>query len=760
MLLSFSNINSQKCTLKITGKIFDQHDNEPLEYATIFIRELETGVVTDTNGYYSLSEICPGMYHFIISHLGCESKTQYLHITTSTDIDFLLEHHDELLQEVEIKGKDLNSKTGNIKYFLSKDILFELNGHNLSEILTTIPGVNVLKAGPNLSKPMINGLYGNRITILNHGIPQEGQQWGNDHAPEIDPNTADKISVYKGASAIKYGLQALGGVVILEPNELISDPHWHGEIRLNGQTNGRSLGINGLAKTTSKIGNIRLTASYNQSGDRRSPDYFLTNTGNKESSFSFFLTNNLTKKWSRKLYYSFYRNKAGILRGSHIGNLTDLNEALKRDTPFYTSETFDYHIDVPRQEVDHHLIKFSNKYHFSPFKYIQLESGFQMNKRAEFDIRRGNREDRPALDLLLFSQYYDFSLNNSYDNADYVNSLGLQYRYVNNTNNAGTGILPLIPDYLNQIVAIYCIRKSTFRGFETELGLRGEIRHYLVARITSDRKIVKENLCFANWAANIGIKKSITQNLTTNMDISFTTRPPEINELFSNGLHQGVSGLEEGNRDLKVEQSFKIVNEWIGHFSKKNHITASFFYNHISNYIYLQPLNEFRLTIRGAFPVFRYVGTNAFLSGTSIKITHDFTPKLQWINTLSYIYARNISQQTGLIRIPPLNAFSAINYTLGKTDFFNELKVGLEGGYTSRQKNVPESEDFLSPPPDYFLVNLSLRLRYKKKNNNDVDFNVRIDNLFNKRYRDYLNRLRYFADEMGRNISLNIKTNF
>ncbi|MBK7633557.1 MAG: Plug domain-containing protein [Saprospiraceae bacterium] len=116
-----------------------------------------------------------------------------------------MEHHDELLEEVIIEAIGTQSKTGLAKSVISKDMMMEMSGQNLTEMLKAIPGVSILRSGPNLTKPIINGLYGNRITVLNHGLPQEGQQWGNDHAPEIDPNTADKISIFKGAMRLNMG---------------------------------------------------------------------------------------------------------------------------------------------------------------------------------------------------------------------------------------------------------------------------------------------------------------------------------------------------------------------------------------------------------------------------------------------------------------------------------------------------------------------------------------------------------------------------
>ena len=100
---------------------------------------------------------------------------------------------------------------------------------NLADMLASVSGVSVLKNGSGISKPIIHGLYGNRVTILNNGLVQAGQQWGNDHAPEIDPFVADHISVVKGAGSLQYGSGAIGGVVMVDPYRVSTDPHLHGK---------------------------------------------------------------------------------------------------------------------------------------------------------------------------------------------------------------------------------------------------------------------------------------------------------------------------------------------------------------------------------------------------------------------------------------------------------------------------------------------------------------------------------------------------
>lgn len=111
-----------------------------------------------------------------------------------------------------------------IKTTLSGATLEQTRGLSLGESLKGITGVNSIQNGPNISKPVIHGVYSNRVLIMNNGVRQEGQTWGNDHAPEIDPFIATKITVIKGAASIRYGSDAIGGVILLDPKDLPTKP--------------------------------------------------------------------------------------------------------------------------------------------------------------------------------------------------------------------------------------------------------------------------------------------------------------------------------------------------------------------------------------------------------------------------------------------------------------------------------------------------------------------------------------------------------
>lgn len=740
--------------------MLDRQDDTPIIGATVYIQELKVGVVTDTNGSFILDKLCVGDYHVQSSHVSYTSTSLFHSLSENSDIVIYMEPRPEVLQAVEIKSSTSESIKGMTKSVISNETLLELGGRSLGDIISVLPGVHTLKSGSGVSKPIINGLYGNRITILNHGIPQEGQQWGNDHAPEIDPNTADKISIYKGGVAIKYGLQALGGLVVLEPYDLKYDPHIHGSIRLQGQSNGKKLGINSSITKSSSLGNMKFTAGASVAGDKSTPSYLLNNTGQQEFSFSGLIQNKNFEKHSRKLYYSLYSTKLGILRGSHLGNTTDLQEAILRKVPFFTSDTFSYSINAPKQEVVHHLFKYQHKYIMNDQTVLLATGAFQVNHRKEFDIRRSDKNKNPSLDLVLLSQYYDIMLMQEHSNK-FTQYFGLQYRFGDNTNTPGTGVRPLIPNYLSQNIATYYFGEKKWNSLNLEWSGRLEYRYYDVyLSKPASGKDENPTKNFLNFATNVGLKKMIRNDFFTLLSISYTKRPPEINELFSTGLHQGISAIEEGNDAIGSEHSLKVINEWSGFVSKTHQINFTAFYHYFDNYIYLKPTDELRLTIRGAFPVFRYETAKVHLAGTNIKYNFQISNNWVWETKCNYIYAYNRTQKSGLIWTPPLDVSSQIYFQMEKSTWFHHLKIGVEHNFVSKQTQVAASEDILPSPKAYALTALLCKLQWRKRSGYNVDLIVRADNLFDVEYRDYMNRFRYFADEVGRNISVSLQTFF
>ena len=750
---------AQNCSFRIQGKLSDESTGIPMAYATVYIEELKTGVAADSDGNYTLKNLCKGDYHVRFSHIGCEARTVFLKLGSDTTINLRMHHHDELVDEVVIHEEydDHGSQTS---VSIKKEQMSEIANKDLSEMLENLTGVSSLKSGAGISKPVIHGLSGNRITVLNNGIPQSGQQWGSDHAPEIDPYVADHLSVIKGAGALAYMGSSLGGVVLVEPESVGNDPHLHGDVNYIFQTNGLGHTLNARLEKHDKWAAWRISGTAKVIGDHTAPDYFLSNTGKREFNGALQLEKKFSNRWNMKLYYSEFYTEIGVLRGSHIGNLTDLEDAIGREEPLFTEDRFSYSIDAPRQKVQHHLLKLESNHIFNEHQSLHIRYGGQLNDRKEFDIRRGERTDIPALSLSQWDQFGEVLYRHFFEH-DMRLKTGVQFKFVDNTNNPETGILPLIPDYRSYQTAAFAILQKEKTRALYELGARYDYTHLQAITITSTppREIERFYHHFHNYSISAGFQYEFLRNLKLNFDAGHVLRSPQVNELYSQGLHQGVSGLEEGNRNLRNERSIKGVLSLDWSIRNKLFIQALGYYQYIGNFIYLQPEDEFRLTIRGAFPVFSYRQTDATIGGADLLLSYEPIESIRLVAKYSFLQGDDITNSQPLVYMPSNNLFGSFSYSIKDGEKRKNTSISINGRYVFRQHHLNDDQDFLATPSGYFLLGASAGTSVKL-NKASLRFSINGENLLNARYRDYLNRQRYFADDLGWNVNLRIGCSF
>ncbi len=755
---------SQDCSLTISGNIKDSDTGLPLEFANVYINTSGIGTSTDSRGFFQLPNICKGAYHITVSHIGCESRQVFVQITKDTILNLTMEHSINSLEAVVITAKSSPKTTQNAKIITKQNITDNAN-ENLSNILETIVGVSTLKTGSGISKPVVHGLYGNRLTILNNGISQSGQQWGNDHSPEIDPLVANKIKVIKGTSALEHMGSNLGSVILVEPKKIEREPHLHGSANYFLETNGLGNGLNlQLQQYGHKIA-WKINGTIKKSGDKKTATYFLNNTGNQEANFALQLEKSFSKKLTTDLYFSTFNTELGVLRGSHIGNLTDLEDALNQEIPFFTEDKFSYKIDAPKQQVHHQLLKIHSKYFINNTQWLDFTLASQFNNRKEFDVRRGGRSDIPALSLQQYSYFFEAKHQKIFKNNIKLKS-GVQFNITDNTNNPETGILPLIPDYLSYETGAYLLTSKKINKSFFELGVRYDklLQNVVAITKTVPRKIVRYNNSFNNFSTSGGWTYSVSNNFSFTYNIGYASRNPAVNELYSNGLHQGVSGIEEGSVGLKPENSLKTTVGFNANIMKKISFESLIYYQNINDFIYLNPQDEIRLTIRGAFPVFKYEQTDAQIYGIDISGKYQINKSLQTKIDYSFIKANDLSNHLTLINFPSNNIRGSVSYefsnaiNIGKNQLEN-LRIELNNLYVFKQKNILKEQDFVLPPNGYNLVGIKMATDVRLKKHR-LRITTKVDNLLNVAYRNYLNRQKYFANDLGINVTFGISLKF
>ncbi len=757
MLFSLAG-KGQDCKIELSGRVFDQDTQEGLPFASIYLQESRQGTVSDSLGYFRISGICPGDYHIVFSHIGCESLSLFLSLKKDTLIQAKLDHHQHVLQEITLESEREAFETQS-QSKIGKSEIESKASQSLGQQLERLPGVEIIQNGEGVAKPMVHGLTGNRLLILNQGVPLVGQQWGQDHAPEIDPVTGNELRVIKGVGAVEYLGSTLGSVVSLEPGVIVQEPHLHGKARYEFQSNGRGHGLLlKLQKRPKKFG-WRFTANLKRSGDNHSPDYFLNNTGQALGSFALHSVYVL-KDWSFKANLSSFINEIGILRGAHISNLTDLESAFTQETPYFTEEDFSYVLDAPRQWVAHHTFSVSGKYIPQERHEINVKYALQLNSRKEFDVRRSGRTDIPALFLKQTSQFIE-AKHAYYFSENLRLSSGIQHQYILNTNQPETGILPLIPDYVSNKMGIFSKIAYDHNDLAVSLGGRGDFEAQNIASISNSipREIIRYQNQFFGFQAMAGGSKRFGESIELGLNFGLAQRNPAVNELYSQGLHQGVSGIEEGNPDLKPETGQKISFDLVYEKEHDWSVQVSPYHQIIDDYIYLNPTGETRLTIRGAFPVYAYEQTRARIMG--FDLTSGFGLGETWHGNFSYSFLKgqDLSENQPLIYMPANRALLSLNKEVQSIFGFKHLEIEGRIKHVFKQNHLNPDQDFLPSPDAYTLCGISFSAD-RKMGKGDLKVNLEVSNLFNVKYRDYLNRLRYFSDEIGRNFRIGVQYSF
>ena len=791
LLLSSSLSISQNCNNILSGTVVDQHDGSVLLGATLIVTGTEQAVQTDWDGKFSLVELCDGTYSIQVSHPYCQTRRYTVRISGNTTKIFRLEHHLEELNEVIVKGDAYRNKTSTLfENKISKEQLESFSSGSLGDALNSLSGVSSLNTGNTIVKPLINGLHGSRVVIINNGVRMEDQEWGAEHAPNVDINAAGNLALIKGAGALQYSGDAVGGVVVVEASKVPVKDSLYGKTLFTAASNGRGSSLNSqLTKSHQNGWYGTIQATFKRFGDFEAPDYMLSNTGIFERNVSLRIGLNHFD-YGVEVYYSLFKNEIGILRASHLGGAQDQVRAINSDRPLIIKE-FTYNIAEPRQDVTHHLARLKAFKRFERMGKISLQYDFQRNNRLEFDIRRGDDRDKASLDLQLDTHTLMLDLDSDLSETVKLKT-GIIAKYQTNFANPNTGVRRLIPDYDKYNVGMYAIANyhwnesllleaggrfdytymDVFKFYRTSFW---ESRNYdelfpeIVVEELSNQILTNPQLNFYNGSATVGATYSFDDEYKLFFNYSLASRAPNPSELFSEGLHHSASRIELGDLSFDKEIAHKVAltlergNSTFG-------FSISPYINTISDFIVIEP-TEIRQTIRGNFQVWEYRQTNAQLLGVDVDMSYAFTKKIRFDHQFSLVKGYDRTRDEPLINMPPVNTKNSLVY---QNPDIKNLRLALQSEYVFYQNEfpdnnfevfIPETEtmetvDISTPPAAYHLLNLSSSIGFNINEKSKLTIGLTVSNLLNTYYRNYLNRQRYYADDLGRNFLLNLKINY
>ena len=766
--------------------------NQPLSGAHIHLNQL--AAYTQTDGSFSFDGVVSQSYHLKISHLGFEEFDTLFFVKSTVFLKIKLLPKVISFTNVNVSAKNQSSYQAEV--VMKSEQIQRMKHLNFGEMLQEINGVSALRTGQNLVKPIVNGLHSSRIVIVQNGLRQEDQQWGADHAPAISSNTMSEISLVQGVKTLHYASDALGGLLLTKPIRTPLIDTIFGSQTSTLQSNGRGGVLNAsvfIGKENGWYANMQTT--YKKLGDLNTPDYVLSNTGSEEKHLAL----NFGKRNSQKgfgVQYAFFNTNIGILRAAHIGNISDLVKAINRGEPQFVRD-FTYKINSPRQTSQHHFLSADYFYWFTDRHKISIDYGFQLNNRKEFDVRRIER-NRPAIDMQLTSHGLQtiFEYLKCDQDKFYAGFTGLYQNNFSNTEN--TGVRALIPNY-NKFEAGFFLtnERSLTDKIKLETGIRYDYSQISATKFyeKSRWETMHYDNDFANiivgdfgtqWKTtpeftfhNVSFSSELDWNINPKTKFSFAgsifNRNPNPAELFGDGLHHSTGQIELGDLRLQKEQGFKFDVAFNQKFRNGN-LSLRPYLQRIQNFMVLEPVG-IDTNIRGSFPVWQYRATEVLMHGLDASIDYSLPFGFDFSTALALVYADDLTKNQPLQSMPPTRWKQNLRW---KSKHVLPYEIALHHEIVFTQKRfpnndfevlVPENGELIPtnvaisrPPSGYQWTSFSVRKSWKNplfaKENGTIDTGIVVQNLFNSQFRDYLNSMRFYADEMGRNILVQIQFNF
>jgi iron complex outermembrane receptor protein len=583
---------------------------------------------------------------------------------------------------------------------------------SLGELLNNKPGIAKRSFGPGTSRPVIRGFDGDRVLIMQDGLPTGAlSSQSGDHGESVDPSTLERLEVVKGPATLLYGSNAIGGVVNAVTGHHQAHEHPHQGVRgyltgLGGTTNGHAGGAGGI-----EIG-IGSWMIWGGGGGQRTGDYD-TPIGTVENSKTRISNNYGGAGWygAKSFFDLGYRAEegrygvpfAGEFHGGHEEEADhDHSSEEKVDLDF---RRYNYRVTGGFKQMGGFLDSFRLALNYSDWQHRELEDeevGTIFNNKA-FVYRGTFEQDRKGI----LSGSFGFQ--------------GIHRDYKT------TGLEALAPPVTQNGFALFGLEEMSFERFRLQFGGRVENTQYDPLELES------RSFTGFSGAAGIYIPAGPSGAVVANYSHSF--RAPALEELYNRGPHIGNLTFEIGNPDLQRERSNGID---LAYRLRASRVRAevSYFYYDIDNFVYLAPtgaITDGLIEAEYAQENSRFTGLEA---GTDIALHSKV-----WLNLgLDYVNAKLKAMDEPLPRIPPLRGRAGLDFRFGGLSVRPELVMANE------QTRIFETE---TPTAGYAVFNLGATYTLPQQHVVHV-FSANLFNAGDRLYRNHLSFIKDLAPEIGR----------
>jgi iron complex outermembrane receptor protein len=728
LVWSVSSVEAQT-GVNLTGKV-TLDTGEPMSGAAVALEELKREVRTDAAGAYTFESVPPGNYHVSVRAEGYSTRRTEVTVTpagATLDLVVELDLHFAEVVSVSPNARPQFESYQPTSVLAGQDLQKQLEA-TIGATLQAEPGVAMRSLGPGPARPVIRGLDGDRVAVL-----QDGQRVGDlssqsgDHGVTLNPSSARRIEVVRGPATLLYGANAIGGLVNVITDQIPtrSVSRTTGEFTFDLASNNGETGGAGDVH----MGNGRF-ALHVGGGGRRSGDYS-TPDGEVENS----------------------QSRSGLFNigGSWTGNQRYVGAS-------YGYDDTKYGIPI----VEEGEIQLTPRRHALTVRAGgESLPGAISSYRATFGIRRYQHEELEGAEV-----------GTEFDNDTEEAELLVSHRAVGKLsgtvggwflNRAFTveGAEALSPPVDQRGAAVFLYEELTWPHVTVQFGGRLDHTRFNPGGSALPSRTFNE---FSGSAGLLYRPAAANDNVVLALSLARAARNPALEELYFFGAHPGNFAFEIGNPSLASERAIGFDLSLRARTDRvRGEVT--FFHNRISDFIFRNPIGDEEFEEReeefderfgvedepegghaheDEFPFVEFVGADSRLVGVEAHADVDLTPNLVAEITYDWVRGTLLDIDAPLPRIPPFRIIPGLRYQR------NAFQTGGSLTLVGDQKRVFGEE---TPTPGYGMLKLYASYSFARGGATNT-LTARLDNATDRRYFNHLNYLKDVLPEMGRSFKV------
>ena len=754
--------------------------SQPVLGATVLLEQddLKQTTSTDRYGRFRFTGLPIGEYQITISHLGFQSLDSMIVISDRTEHHFIISPQSITLQEVMVEDQHNDHRrreeTVSVEV-VGADFIRMHNSGSLMHTLRRLPGIQAVNVGSGQSKPLIRGLGFNRIIVAEHGIKHEGQQWGADHALEVDQFAHDHIELIRGAGALAYGSDAIGGVIQLSQRAIPDPNSLSGTVNLLGRSSNQLLGTSVALQGRKRHWFFTSRVTWMDYADARVPadsvDVYsfrvplyrnrLRNTAGNELNLHF-SAGYVAENISSRFFISHVQQQAGFFANAHG------LEPRRVDTELY--DRSDRDILYPRQEASHFKVVNRSVWDWGGSMLIS-ETGYQNNSREEFSqyVNHGFKPpvfpDTLDIPPHLERSFEKHTLSANIRMRNQLNdqqqlTVGISAEYQDNSIG---GVSFLMPAFQQKMVGGYLLHEWQLKqSLRINVGWR-----YDFASISSEayhdwfptqgyflQRAAALNREFGNFSGMTGVNYH-TDNTILRANLGRSFRVPLAKELAANGVNYHHFSYEVGDASLQPETAWQL-DGGVEYNARSWSARGSSFVTWFPNYIYLNPTHLFDFNYGAGNQIFNYMGAEVLRWGGEVAVSAEPIQGVTIELSAEYVYSEQLSGEKpgfSLPFSPPGSVLTALAWQPWISSAFN----GLRNMTILADARMVAAQNRIVPPeqktPGFQTFSLGVNGVFRI-NATPVGWNFMVNNLFNTHYLEHTSYYRLIGvPEPGRNFT-------